>query len=81
MTTNLLLSYQDPTRENLKIREGGADGVFVEGLSEPVVRNTRQILDFLAKGTQIRTTAVTRMNKVSQMQLFLRTVTFQFACL
>ncbi len=54
---------QEPSRENLKIREDGVGGVFVEGLSEHVVRNTREILGLLSEGAHLRTTAITRMNK------------------
>ena len=40
-------------------------GVFVEGLSERVVRNTDEIIALLNEGSQLRSTAVTRMNKAS----------------
>ena len=55
---------QDPSRENLRIREDGAGGVFVEGLSERVVRNTEGIMKLLRDGAHLRTTASTKMNKV-----------------
>lgn len=56
---------QDPTRENLRIREDGLGGVFVEGLSEHVVRGTDGVMALLRQGTHFRTTAPTRMNKVN----------------
>ena len=40
-------------------------GVFIENLSEHVVRNTDKILALLKEGTRLRTTAATKMNKVS----------------
>lgn len=55
---------QDPSRDNLRIREDGAGGVFVEGLSEHVVRSTEEIMQLLREGAHLRTTASTKMNKV-----------------
>ena len=57
-------SPQDRRRENLKIREDGVGGVYVESLSEHVVRNTDGVMSLLREGAQLRTTASTRMNKV-----------------
>ena len=62
--TDLDLILQDPSRDNLKIREDGVGGVFVEGLSEHVVRNTGEIMALLREGAHLRTTASTKMNKV-----------------
>ncbi len=39
-------------------------GVFVENLSEHVVRNTAGIMSLLREGARLRTTATTKMNKV-----------------
>ena len=41
-------------------------GVYIETLSEHVVRNTDGIMSLLHKGAGLRTTASTRMNKVSE---------------
>ena len=49
----------------MRIREDGVGGVFIENLSEHVVRNTDKILALLKEGTRLRTTAATKMNKVS----------------
>ena len=65
---------QDPSRENLKIREDGLGGVYVEGLSEHVVRNTDGVISLLRKGAHLRTTATTKMNKVGLQ------TTFSFLC-
>ena len=58
---------QEPNKDNLRIREDGTGGVCVEGLSEHVVRNTEDILQFLRRGAHLRTTASTKMNKVLQV--------------
>lgn len=55
---------QDPNRENLRVREDGVGGMFVEGLSEHVVRNTGEVMQLLREGAHLRTTASTKMNKV-----------------
>ena len=55
---------QAPSRDNLRIREDGVGGVFVENLSEHVVRNTAGIMSLLKEGARLRTTATTKMNKV-----------------
>lgn len=54
---------QEP-RENLKIREDGCGGVFVEGLSEHIVRDSQEIMVLIQRGTRLRATNATRMNKV-----------------
>lgn len=56
---------QAPGRENLRIREDGLGGVYVENLSEHVVRNTAGIMSLLRDGARLRTTATTKMNKVT----------------
>ena len=55
---------QDPRRDNLKIREDGTGGVFVEALSEHVVRNTDEVMKLIQDGARLRTTSMTKMNKV-----------------
>ena len=62
------LYSQDPSRENLRIREDGVGGVFIEGLSEHVVRNTGGIMALLREGTRLRTTGTTKMNVVSILE-------------
>lgn len=57
--------FQDPQRENLKIREDGGGGVFVDFLSEHVVRHTDEVMQLIQEGARLRTTSTTRMNKVS----------------
>ena len=52
-------------RTNLHIREDKKKGVFVEGLSEWVVRTPSEIYSLIQKGAQARATASTRMNDVS----------------
>jgi kinesin family protein 3/17 len=58
-------SFQDPHRENLKIREDGSGGVFVDHLSEHVVCDTEEVMKLIQDGAQLRTTSKTRMNKES----------------
>jgi len=65
--THLHTFEKDPSRENLKIREDGLGGVYVEGLSEHVVRNTEGVMALLREGAHFRTTATTRMNKVHKL--------------
>ncbi|XP_064386094.1 uncharacterized protein LOC135334732 isoform X2 [Halichondria panicea] len=60
-----LLDLMAPSRDNLRIREDGVGGVFVENLSEHVVRNTAGIMSLLREGARLRTTATTKMNKES----------------
>ena len=55
---------QEPSRDNLRIREDGSGGVYVENLSEHLVKSTDEIKSLLRKGTLLRTTASTRMNIV-----------------
>jgi hypothetical protein len=56
---------KEPSRENLRIREDGGGGVFVEALSEHVVRDAEEIMTLIKRGTRLRATNVTRMNKES----------------
>lgn len=59
-----LVISQDPCRENLKIREDGVGGVFVDMLSEHMVRNTEDILKLIQDGARLRATSATRTNRV-----------------
>ena len=54
-----------PERTNLSIREDKRRGVFVEGLSEWVVRTPREIYELIKRGSLERATGSTRMNAVS----------------
>ena len=62
-------SFQDPRRENLKIREDGSGGVFVDLLSEHVVCDTEEVMKLIQEGARLRATSKTRMNKVMTYQL------------
>ncbi|KAL5506186.1 hypothetical protein EMCRGX_G007780 [Ephydatia muelleri] len=55
----------DQKRDNLKLREDGLGGVYIESLSEHVVRNTDEILHLVKLGSHQRTTAATKSNKDS----------------
>lgn len=61
---------QDPRKESLKLREDGVGGVYVDSLSEHVVRNTAEVMRLLQIGAQLRITAMTKMNKV---RMYMRT--------
>lgn len=54
-----------PERRHLQIRESKDNGVFVENLSEWVVRGLDEIYALLKKGAALRTTAPTKINDVS----------------
>lgn len=54
-----------PERSNLSIRETGKRGLFVEGLSEWVVRSPEEVGGLLERGAAARTTAATRANELS----------------
>ncbi len=54
-----------PDRNNLIIREGGKKGVFVENLSEFVVKTPQDIYTLMERGAQIRATGATRLNELS----------------
>ncbi|CAM9895278.1 unnamed protein product, partial [Hapterophycus canaliculatus] len=54
-----------PERNNLTIREDKKRGVFVEGLSEWVVRTPGEIYGLMERGGQLRATSATRMNDTS----------------
>lgn len=54
-----------PERSNLTIREDKKRGVFVEGLSEWVVRSPEEIYGLMERGGAMRATGSTKMNEVS----------------
>jgi hypothetical protein len=54
-----------PERFNLHIREDKKKGVFVEGLSEWVVRSPAEIYGLMERGGATRATASTKMNEIS----------------
>merc|ERR1711871_1825502 len=54
-----------PERSNLSIREDKRRGVFVDGLSEWVVRSPAEIYRLMEKGGAVRATGETKMNEVS----------------
>ncbi|KAL7999410.1 putative kinesin-like protein [Plasmopara halstedii] len=54
-----------PERSNLNIREDRRRGVFVEGLSEWVVRSPEEIYGLMERGGAMRATGSTKMNELS----------------
>lgn len=54
-----------PARSNLNIREDKKRGVYVEGLSEWVVRSPEEIYGLMERGAAVRATGETRMNEAS----------------
>jgi kinesin family protein 3/17 len=54
-----------PERNNLSIREDKKRGVFVEGLSEWVVRSPPEIYGLMERGGSVRATGSTKMNEIS----------------
>ncbi|KDO35090.1 hypothetical protein SPRG_01155 [Saprolegnia parasitica CBS 223.65] len=54
-----------PERNNLTIREDKKRGVFVEGLSEWVVRSPEEIYGLMERGGAMRATGSTKMNEIS----------------
>jgi len=54
-----------PERTNLSIREDKKKGVFVEGLSEWVVRSPKEVYGLIRRGTALRATGATRINETS----------------
>lgn len=54
-----------PESKNLMIREDSKRGVYVEGLSEWVVRTPADVYDLMSRGSQARTTGATRLNELS----------------
>ena len=69
---SMLQIYQDsisdllrPERQNLGVREDKKRGVYVEGLSEWVVRSPAEIFDLMRRGAATRATSATRANEAS----------------
>jgi hypothetical protein len=54
-----------PSRSNLSIREDKKRGVFVENLSETVVRSPAEVYSLLNRGSALRATANTKLNETS----------------
>lgn len=54
-----------PERSNLNIREDKKRGVYVEGLSEWVVRSPKEVYGLIRRGTSLRATGATRINETS----------------
>ena len=54
-----------PERRNLNIREDKKKGIYIDNLSEWIVRNSNDIYVLLEKGTQNRATSSTAMNEIS----------------
>ncbi len=54
-----------PARSNLHIREEKKRGIFVEGLSEWVVRSPAEIYGLMERGGSMRATGSTKMNELS----------------
>merc|ERR1719450_1558360 len=52
-------------RNNLMIREDKRKGVYVEGLSEWVVRSPAEIYGLMERGGAVRATGSTKMNEIS----------------
>lgn len=63
--TEIVSDLLRPDRRHLQIREGKEKGVFVENLSEWVVRSLDEIHALLKSGAARRTTAPTKINDVS----------------
>lgn len=54
-----------PERTNLVIREDARRGVYVDGLSEWVVRSRGEVHSLLQQGSLLRRTSATRINELS----------------
>eukprot|EP00761_Pharyngomonas_kirbyi_P013092 gb/GECH01013119.1/.p1 GENE.gb/GECH01013119.1/~~gb/GECH01013119.1/.p1 ORF type:complete len:907 (+),score=235.75 gb/GECH01013119.1/:1-2721(+) len=54
-----------PERKHLNIREDKKKGVFVEGLSEWVVRSPEEIYGLMERGARVRATGSTSVNELS----------------
>jgi len=60
-----IMDLLSPERGNLQIREDKTKGVFVEGLSEWMVRSAKEIKALIKRGSSMRATSATKMNEVS----------------
>merc|ERR1711879_31463 len=54
-----------PNRTNLQIRESKRRGLYVEGLSEWVVKSPQEIFGLIKKGQNERATSWTKLNEIS----------------
>ena len=54
-----------PERTNLQIREDKKRGIYVDGLSEWMVRSRSEVLKLIRRGAVMRTTGSTKMNEMS----------------
>lgn len=66
-----------PERTNLAIREDARRGVFVEGLSEWVVRSPAEVHALMARGRAVRATGATRLNEASSRSHAVLTITIE----
>lgn len=71
-----------PENKNLMIREDTKRGVYVEGLSEWVVRTPADVYDLMSRGSQARTTGATRLNELSSRShaIFILVVEKSYLC-
>ena len=66
VVSDLLKPAADGSKsQSLTIREDSKRGVYVEGLSEWVVRSPSDVYDLMARGARARTTGATRLNELS----------------
>ena len=63
--TEIISDLLKPERRHLAIREDKEKGVFVENLSEWVVKEPKEIFELLKQGMALRTTAPTKINDLS----------------
>lgn len=66
-----------PERTNLPIREDARRGVFVEGLSEWVVRSPGEVHALMQRGRDARATGATRLNEASSRSHAVLTITVE----
>jgi hypothetical protein len=60
-----LLNANDPNATKLRMREDSHDGVYVEGLTEHIIKSPQDIIDLLRRGSSARVSASTNMNQSS----------------
>jgi len=66
-----------PERSNLLIREDARRGVYVEGLSEWVVRSPGEVAALVERGRAVRATGATKMNELSSRSHAVLTVVIE----
>jgi hypothetical protein len=66
-----------PERANLPIREDARRGVFVDGLSEWVVRSPAEVHALMQRGRDARATGATRLNEASSRSHAVLTITVE----